>query len=129
MALSDLYPIGTRVVDFPDLDSEGFGTVVEYRPMRDREGLYPVVQWDKGYTSFSSPEWGLKCSGSRVERLRERLSREAAGCNATEREGTVYIQTPGAEFKVVRGKLEPPIPSPRYKQLSAIVQAIWATEG
>src|SRR5579883_196262 len=121
MALSDIYPIGSRVVDFPGLDSERFGTVIAYRPMCDREGLFPVVQWDKGYTSFSSPEWGLKGSGSRVERLRERLSRDFPGCSAAERQGTVYLKTPGAEFKVVSGKLEPYIPSPRYKQLSAVV--------
>lgn len=125
MALSDLYPPGCRVVDFPGLESERFGTVLEYRPMRDREGLFPVVRWDAGYTSFSSPEWGLKRSGSRIERLRERLSREGTGCTATERDGSIYIQTPGAEFKVVYGKLEPCIPSPRYKRLSAIVTEIW----
>lgn len=128
MELANLYPVGSRVVDFPGLDSERFGTVVAYQPMRDRDGLFPVVQWDKGYTSFSSPEWGLKCSGSRIERLRERLSRDNTGCTATERDGSTYIQTPGGEFKVVYGKLEPYIPSPRYKRLTLIVQAVWTAE-
>lgn len=127
MDLSALYPVGTRVVDFPGLDSERFGTVIDYRPMRDREGLFPIVQWDKGYTSFSSPEWGLKSSGNRVERLRERLSRDFPNCSAEERQGSVYLKTTGAEFKVVYGKLEPNIPSPLYKRLSVVVTALWAT--
>ncbi len=128
MDLATLYPPGSRVVDFPGLDSERFGTVVEYRPMRDREGLFPVVEWDAGYTSFSSPAWGLKRSGTRLERLRERLSRDFPGCSASERRGSLHIQTPGAEFKLVYGKLEPHIPSPRYKRLAAIVSELWAKD-
>lgn len=130
MELSALYPVGSRVVDFPGLDSERFGTVVAYCPMRDRDGLFPVVKWDKGYTSFSSTEWGLKSAGTRLERLRERLSRDFPDCSAEERQGSVYVKTPGAEFKVAYGKLQPCIPSPRYKRLSAVVAELWggATE-
>ncbi|WP_146141081.1 hypothetical protein [Stenomitos frigidus] len=128
MDLSLRYPPGSRVVDFPGLDSERFGTVIEYRPMRDREGLFPVVKWDAGYASFSSPEWGLKGSGTKLERLRERLSQDFPGCSAEERKGSVYIKTPGAEFKLVYGKLEPCIPSPRYKKLSVVVAALWTEE-
>jgi len=87
MELSTRFPIGSRVVDFPGLDSERFGTVVEYRPMRGREGLFPVVKWEKGYSSFSSPEWGLKGSGSKLERLRERLSRDFPDCSTSKRQG------------------------------------------
>jgi len=128
MNLSLLYPPGSRVVDFPGLDSERFGTVIHYRPMHGREGLFPVVRWDAGYVSFSSPEWGLKGAGTRLERLRERLSRDFSGCRAEARKGSVYIQPPGAEFKVVYGKLEPYIPSPRCKQLTAIVNDLWAQD-
>ena len=128
MDLPALYPPGSRVVDFPGLDSERFGTVVEYRPMRDRDGLFPVVKWDAGYTSFSSPEWGLKGAGTKLERLRERLSRDFRDCSANERSGSVYIKTPGAEFKIAYGTLEPCIPSPRYKKLSAVVTELWAEE-
>ncbi|XHX79461.1 MAG: hypothetical protein RBJ76_05890 [Stenomitos frigidus ULC029] len=125
MDLATLYPPGSRVVDVPGPASERFGTVVEYRAMRVhwcvrstyREGLFPVVKWDADYTSFSSPAWGLKGSGTKLERLRERLSRDFPGCSASERSGSIYIQTPGAEFKLVYGKLEPCIPSPRYKRL------------
>jgi len=126
MELSTRFPIGSRVVDFPGLDSERFGTVVEYRPMRGREGLFPVVKWEKGYSSFSSPEWGLKGSGSKLERLRERLSRDFPDCSAEERQGAVYLKTPGAEFKVVYSKLEPYIPSPRYKRLAAVIAELWS---
>ena len=126
MELSNLYPVGSRVVDFPGLDSERFGTVVAYRPMCDRTGLFPVVKWDKGYTSFSSPEWGLKGSGSKLERLRERLSRDFPDCSVEDRKGSIYIQTPGAEFRLRYGKLEPCIPSPRYKKLSVIITELWS---
>jgi len=38
------------------------------------------------------------------------------------------LQTPGAEFKLVYGKLEPCIPSPRYRKLAAVVAELWAEE-
>lgn len=128
MHLLALYPVGSPVVDFPGLDSERFGAVVEYRSMCGREGLFPVVRWDAGYTSFSSPEWGLKGSGSKEERLRERLSRDFPDCKAVAQDGWTYIHTPGAAFKIVCGKLEPCIPSPRYKRLSAVVTELWGAE-
>ena len=93
--------------------------------MCDREGLFPVVKWDTGYTSFTSPEWGLKSAGTKLERLRSRLSRDFLDCSAEARQSTVYVKTPGAAFKLVYGKLEPCIPSPRYRKLSAVVTEFW----
>lgn len=125
MDLVKQFPIGVRVVELPELPSEQYGTVIEHRQMSGREGLYPVVQWDKGYQSFSSIEWGLKQAGTRLERLKGRISQEFTHCTVTQRGNFIYIQTPGAEFRILNGKLSPYIPSLRYKALSAVVTEVW----
>jgi hypothetical protein len=117
--------IGDRVVQFPGLPSEMFGSLIEFRPMKDREGKFPVVRWDCGYEAFSSPEWGLKKVSTRVERLKERISKEFIHCSVIQEGSQIYILTPGARFRLCGRKLEPYIPSPRYKTLTKIITEIW----
>ncbi|MBL1177621.1 hypothetical protein [Pantanalinema sp. GBBB05] len=54
--------IGDRVIELAALPSHSrkCGTIVEFRHMSGREGLYPVVRWDNGSKTFSSYEWGLR---------------------------------------------------------------------
>lgn len=118
-------PIGSRVVELPGLPSERYGNVIDYRPMNGRQGLYPVVQWDVGVASFSSPDWGLKKASTRLEVLRSRISAEFTHCEVRQNGSVTSIKTPGAEFQILNGKLKPYIPSLRYKALQAVVTEVW----
>ncbi len=52
--------VGDRVIIHPGLPSQMCGTVVDFRYLSGREGLFPVVMWDAGCASFASCEWGLR---------------------------------------------------------------------
>ncbi len=52
--------IGDRVMMLAGCPTQECGTVVEFRHMSGRDGLFPVVLWDAGYVSFASYEWGLR---------------------------------------------------------------------
>ncbi len=128
------FPVGCVVTELHG-ESQRTGKVVEHRPMRDRTGLYPVVDWGNGITAFSSPDWELRKLSSPVDRLVFLLQLHQPDCQVSQdlsrRNMPIMISTPGGTFDVQlkpQLKLLPSIPSPRYKKLMVLVQEAYGVQ-
>lgn len=52
--------VGDRVIELPGTPSQKCGTVIGFGAVAGKDTLFPVIHWDIGFKSFSSPEYGLK---------------------------------------------------------------------
>ncbi len=132
--LVEQFPVGCVVTELHGA-SQRTGKVVDHRPMGDRSGFYPVVEWMDGITAFSSPDWELRKLSSPIDRLVFLLQLHQPDCqimqNLNTRNTPITISTPGGTFDVQlkpQLKLLPAIPSPRYKKLMVLVQEAYAVQ-
>ncbi|WP_416671572.1 hypothetical protein [Egbenema bharatensis] len=53
--------VGDRAIELEGLASQRCGTVVEFKPLSGcPEIYYPIVRWDSGALSYSSPDLGIR---------------------------------------------------------------------
>ncbi|MDX2099670.1 MAG: hypothetical protein SFW36_17975 [Leptolyngbyaceae cyanobacterium bins.59] len=51
--------LGDRIQELSGTPSQRVGTVIAFKRMAGRRGVFPLVCWDSGFTTFTSPAYGL----------------------------------------------------------------------